>query len=235
MKIKKPFVTWEELRGLLTGGELESITHDHGQYILHSLADAAKDFLVASGNNVFAKQTAAQVMASLSGEAAAAFSFNNKNLSSVGTVDLVGGQIKFPATAVPSGDANTQDDFREGTYTCQLSFAGNHVGMAGTFTGFYQKVGRVVYAEMYISLTNKGTSVGTALIELPFPPAYFSSGAFNINAAITYTGTPGCVTNPFGGTTMGLRQCTEAGNVSALTNVNFANNSSVVLTCLYYV
>ena len=39
---------------------------DHAQYILHSLADASGDFLVASGNDVFAKQTTAQALATLS-------------------------------------------------------------------------------------------------------------------------------------------------------------------------
>ena len=38
---------------------------DHTQYILHSLATAANDFLVASGVGVFAKQTLAQVKSTL--------------------------------------------------------------------------------------------------------------------------------------------------------------------------
>ena len=39
--------------------------NDHTQYILHSLADAASDFLVASGDNVFAKKTLAETGAIL--------------------------------------------------------------------------------------------------------------------------------------------------------------------------
>ena len=35
---------------------------DHTQYVLHSLADAANDFLVASGNDIFVKKTLAQTL-----------------------------------------------------------------------------------------------------------------------------------------------------------------------------
>jgi len=52
-------------------GSLGGLTDDdHTQYILHSLADAANDFLVASGDNTFAKQTLAQTLTTL-GKAAA--------------------------------------------------------------------------------------------------------------------------------------------------------------------
>ncbi len=39
---------------------------DHTQYILHSLADAANDFLVASGNDAFVKKTLAETLALIS-------------------------------------------------------------------------------------------------------------------------------------------------------------------------
>ena len=42
----------------------------HTNYVLHSLADAANDFLIASGNDTFAKQTLAQTLTTL-GKAAA--------------------------------------------------------------------------------------------------------------------------------------------------------------------
>lgn len=42
--------------------------NDHSQYILHSLADATNDFLVASGANVYVKKTLAQTGAILEGD-----------------------------------------------------------------------------------------------------------------------------------------------------------------------
>ena len=44
-------------------------------------------------------------------------------------IDLTGGQIAFPATAVPSADPNTLDDYEEGTYTITVT-----PGTSGTVT-----------------------------------------------------------------------------------------------------
>ena len=50
-------------------GSIAGLTdNDHTQYILHSLADAANDFLVASGDNAFARQTLAATGAILEGD-----------------------------------------------------------------------------------------------------------------------------------------------------------------------
>ncbi|KKN10425.1 hypothetical protein LCGC14_1036690 [marine sediment metagenome] len=93
---KAKIVDVTDLRGsLVTGSTAVAVDHgvlsgladpDHNQYILHSLADAANDFLVASGNDAFAKQTSVEVMATLSGAAGAAFAWNSQNLTGVGTI-----------------------------------------------------------------------------------------------------------------------------------------------------
>lgn len=50
-------------------GSLSGLTDDdHTQYILHSLADAANDFLIASGANTFVKKTLAETGAILEGD-----------------------------------------------------------------------------------------------------------------------------------------------------------------------
>ena len=50
-----------DLEAVLDHGSLLGLTDDdHTQYIKHSLADAANDFLVASGDNVFVKKTLAE-------------------------------------------------------------------------------------------------------------------------------------------------------------------------------
>jgi len=41
-----------------------------------------------------------------------------------GTMNLAGGQIKFPATQNSSADANTLDDYEEGTWTPTLPNGG---------------------------------------------------------------------------------------------------------------
>jgi hypothetical protein len=77
--------------------------------------------------------------------------------------------IRFPAAQVASSGANDLDDYEEGTWTPALLFGSASVGMTGTFTGRYTKIGRQVHATFSIVLTAKGSSTGTATIGgLPF-------------------------------------------------------------------
>jgi hypothetical protein len=77
--------------------------------------------------------------------------------------------IGFPATAVASADVNTLDDYEEGTWTPVVSFGGASVGITGTFSGTYTKVGNVVAACYILTFTSKGTSTGSMKVAgLPF-------------------------------------------------------------------
>lgn len=81
-----------------------------------------------------------------------------------GLMSLNGGQIKFPATQVPSADANTLDDYEEGTWTPS-------VGGTATYTfqiGRYTKIGNSVAISMEFQINVIGTgSLGT-ISGLPF-------------------------------------------------------------------
>lgn len=87
-----------------------------------------------------------------------------------GLLTLNGGQIKFPATQVPSADANTFDDYEEGTWTPTMTFGGSATGVTYTTQiGRYTKIGRLVTIEGELLLSSNGTGVGAALIlGLPF-------------------------------------------------------------------
>jgi hypothetical protein len=85
------------------------------------------------------------------------------------------GQIPFPATANLSSDANTLDDYEEGTWT--PVYVPGTSGAFGTTTyetdtiGFYTKIGRIVYVHFSIATTAfaVGTAVGGPQISgLPF-------------------------------------------------------------------
>jgi len=77
--------------------------------------------------------------------------------------------LTFPATQVASADPNTLDDYEEGTWTPVVSFGGASVGITGTFSGTYTKVGNVVTVGYRLTFTSKGTSTGTISISgLPF-------------------------------------------------------------------
>lgn len=99
---------------------------------------------------------------------------SGNNVTLQGGVVGSGTGIAFPATQVASSDANTLDDYEEGTWTPAISPNGG-----GTFSysskGFYTKIGRNVFINGSFSISSGGTASGTANIDsLPFT-------AFNTN------------------------------------------------------
>jgi hypothetical protein len=101
-------------------------------------------------------------------------------ITSAGVVDLAQGQIKFPATQVASADANTLDDYEEGTWTGTISDGTNNATMSIN-TGFYTKIGNIVTVTGYFVVSDKGSISGALrLTGLPFNVA-------NNNAAYSST------------------------------------------------
>ena len=75
--------------------------------------------------------------------------------------------LKFPATQVASADANTLDDYEEGTWTPALSAAAGTV--ATTASGKYTKIGRMVTVSCYIDVTGASSNTGALTVTgLPF-------------------------------------------------------------------
>ena len=77
---------------------------------------------------------------------------------------LTGGGVKFPATQVASADPNTLDDYEEGTWT--PSVGGN--ATYSLQSGFYTKIGRIVYVQFAIEVIILGTGSTTQISGLPF-------------------------------------------------------------------
>jgi hypothetical protein len=87
------------------------------------------------------------------------------------TPSTSGSGITFPATQSASSDANTLDDYEEGTWTPTVTSAGGSI-TSYTATGTYTKIGRVVYLTATITITNAGTASSTmTLTSNPFTPA----------------------------------------------------------------
>jgi len=81
------------------------------------------------------------------------------------------GNVQFPATAVPSADANCLDDYAEGTWTpvpTSLTVVGTP-----TYTGTYTKVGRRVHCVLHVvSTTSTASTANTTFFTgLPFSPS----------------------------------------------------------------
>jgi len=80
--------------------------------------------------------------------------------------------VTFPATQVPSADANTLDDYEEGTFNPTINGTST-VGTAtySTQVGRYTKIGRTVSIQIYITWSG-GTGTGNFNIaNLPFTSA----------------------------------------------------------------
>ncbi len=152
------------------------------------------------------------------------------------------GQIQFPATQNASTNANTLDDYEEGTWTPGFAFGGNAVGVTYTAgnSGIYTKIGRVVTVIANVALTNKGSSTGNATITgLPFTAATgaepnYSAVSFGNVSFLTFVEVP-VATVGGGETVIYLREITSAGGGTALTNADFDNQTQTRITVSYFV
>lgn len=90
--------------------------------------------------------------------------------------DAAGGQIVFPSTQNASSGANTLDDYEEGTWTPEFTFAtpGDLNIAYSTQAGSYTKIGRQVtlWFNIITSTFTHGTAAGAGQITgLPFTAA----------------------------------------------------------------
>ena len=109
----------------------------------------------------------------------------DKSLALQGATTQTGAGISFPATQVASSDANTLDDYEEGTWTPSVTGGVT----SPTYTqqyGNYVKIGKLVVAFARI-LFASGTGNGAQLVisGLPFTPAG-SSGGGNGGGSVGY-------------------------------------------------
>jgi hypothetical protein len=81
-----------------------------------------------------------------------------------------GAGITFPATQSASTNANTLDDYEEGTWTPNLTFGGSSTGITYSVQdGRYTKIGRIVTLQAFIRLSSRGSATGEARItSVPF-------------------------------------------------------------------
>lgn len=131
-----------------------------------------------------------------------------------------GAGITFPATASASSDANTLDDYEEGTWTptwTGLTTSGSSLKN----TGYYVKVGRIVYYTVFLQYsTSIATTQGTTYHTLPFTMAYSSANMASneSNGAVNYSG-------------IGL---TYVGTAVAYVPTVGATNATICFTGTYY-
>jgi len=97
--------------------------------------------------------------------------------------------ITFPATQVASSDANTLDDYEEGTWTGTLTGGTTNPTTPVTATGRYTKIGRQVYVQISFQNVDTTGASGTAIITgLPFTSAAGALGSVASYSMLSFTG-----------------------------------------------
>ena len=129
-----------------------------GKQLLGSLA--ATDFaLDASTGNFYVLTAGTQRLSITSTTATFAGAVSVGTGAAVGGATAGAGGLAFPATAVAVADANTLDDYEEGTWTGTMTTAGSGSTpppTSITATGKYTKIGNVV--NVFINFDNKNTT-----------------------------------------------------------------------------
>ena len=141
---------------------------------------------------------------------------------------LGNGQIKFPATQVASADANTLDDYEEGTWTPTISSATGTITTSSFSGAKYTKIGNVVEATINITITTVGTASGSCNFTLPFT----GTNTVQIGGYGMETNTNGAMLKGLLPVSSATMQITQYNNASPFA---LGNGSVFVMTIVYQV
>ena len=157
--------------GVLFGGSDSSGSTGKIQYLtgsgltLYSKTGSSYDFtlLGAAGNNIMRIPTGTINL----NFPQAGVNFTANGIGLGGTSPSSGTGIAFPATQSASSDANTLDDYEEGTFTPTVSGAGS-VTYSGQY-GIYTKIGTMVFVTGKINVASSTLNANIITINgLPF-------------------------------------------------------------------
>ena len=174
--------------------------------------------------------------------------FNSSGtLQTLGTISVgnvtpstSGAGITFPAAQLASTDANTLDDYEEGTWSPTMTFGGSSAGITYSVqNGRYTKIGRIVTLQAFIRLSSRGSATGEArMANVPFL-AYrgdpssdpMSAGLLTLEAdgASWPTATYGLVWNDGN---IYIRYATSTG-WAGVQHSNFTNTTAIYITVTY--
>jgi len=134
-------------------------TYVGGALALQDAAGTSKTYITPVGDNLYIGNTSSIDCAVI----------NQYGVGVGPTVPQSGLGICFPATQSASSNANTLDDYEEGTFTPTLTAAGYTFSHAAQY-GVYTKIGNLVTVKIYMSVSySSGSgSVQGSLANLPF-------------------------------------------------------------------
>ena len=175
--------------GVVSGNNVK-VYNTAGDISLSS-SDASSDVLLDSQRNVILK----------AGNTNVATVKKDYSLALQGGTSSAGVGITFPAAQSASSDANTLDDYEEGTWTPTVEFGGASVGVVYQTNGrqgTYTKIGKSVTVTCYIYTSSTGSSTGNMRVTgLPFTSApsspYNMDYYFPFGARAGYTLSAGAI------------------------------------------
>jgi hypothetical protein len=129
-----------------------------------SLTNASKIVMATNGT------TDTQIISGINGSGTylpMSFYTNNAlamQITTGGIISAAGGGIQFPATQIASADANTLDDYEEGTWTPTITGVSTYT----TQNAVYTKIGKFVTVYGEIDATDPGGLAAFDIASLPF-------------------------------------------------------------------
>jgi hypothetical protein len=138
--------------------------------------------------------------------------------------------ITFPATQSASSNANTLDDYEEGTWTPSLGGNTTYSGQQG----FYTKIGNVVTIWMNVAVSTLGTGSTTNVTGLPFAMgtmgSYAGSTGYFASLAISVVHISPIV---HGSTQLKFMTLTSAGSTVTDGGAIFGNSAQILCSVTY--
>ena len=194
----------DEAGGLTTGGNNAFFGNDSG----YSVTTGTKNTILGSygGNDgVLDIRTLNNYVVLSDGDGNVVMNVQNgSSIALKGAITKLGTGITFPATQNAASDANTLDDYEEGTFTPNQ---GSGLTVVGTFSssGKYTKIGNLVTVNFQVNGTTSiaCSSVGQISTNLPFSIVAATGNAMGscMNSSNVNTGAYGYLTEIYSGTT----------------------------------
>jgi hypothetical protein len=157
----------------VVGGNAGNMLVDNGgqqytQLLLqrNSTANTGGDILIDGTNSIMYLRSLFAGRISIGTSTSAGSPVERLSINTTGTLSLQGAAtnttgvgITFPATQSASSDANTLDDYEEGTWTPTATSQGGSI-TSYSANGSYVKIGKTVFVRAEIIITNVGTASG---------------------------------------------------------------------------
>ena len=144
------------------------------------------------------------------------------------TPSTSGAGITFPATQSASTDANTLDDYEEGTWTPTISSATGTITTSSFSGAKYTKIGNIVEATVNITITTVGTAGGACNFTLPFTP----TNTIQLGGYGMETNTNGAMLKGYLPSSSATMQITSYSNGSPF---SFGDGSNFAMNAIYQV